>query len=434
MKIVKIAAGILNGVGNGFRRLSPVKKALALVGFVIFIWFAGNQLIKNRTQSPSYQTSVVERGTLITSVTASGTISAGKGSNITTGAGGVVRQVYVKDGDYVVAGQKIAEISLDQDSLQKQTAAWASYLQAKNSLNSAKSRMNALQAALFKANQTFVKGAGTADPVYDDPTYILQRAEWLQAESDYNNQAGVIAQAEAALSSAWYSYQQISSSVTAPVSGKVANLSVTAGQTLTQTSGSSSTNGTSLNTTASQTIATVVSKNNEIQAAVNLTEIDIPKVKTNQKATMTLDAHPDKTFTGKVASINTSGSVSSGVTNYPVTITFDSGMDGIYRNMAVSATIITDVADNVLTVPSAAVQTTDGESSVKVLVNGQPVLVVVETGKSNDTTIEIKSGLGEGQTIITGQIESTSGSNQTSGSSPFSSFRGGAGGSVMFRR
>src|SRR3989338_671928 len=308
-------------------------------------------------------------------------------------------------------------------------------LQAKNSLNSAKAKMNSLQSALFKANQTFVNGAGTTDPVYDDPTYIIQRADWLQAESDYNNQAGVIAQVQASLTAAWYSYQQISSSVTAPVAGRVTNLAVTVGQTITANqSSANTTGGNSSGSSSIQTLATIVPENNTVQATVNLTEIDIPKIKTNQKATLIMDAFPDKSFTGKVISINTSGTVSSGVTNYPVTITYDSAIDGIYQNMAVSATIITNIVTDTLMVPSAAVQTTDGESKVRLIEKGREVSIPVEIGQANDTQIEIKSGLAEGQTIITGQNGSTSGNPQSSGSSPFSSGFRGAGGGVLFRR
>ena len=435
MKIFIALSRFVGGTKNRFIRLSLIKKIVVLLILFLLVWFGRNQILKNKSQSPQFQTAEVERGTLINSVTASGVISGGTGSNVTTSAGGVVRSVFVKDGDYVTKGQKIAEISLDTDSLQRQAAAWAGYLQAKNSLNSAKSKMNALQAALFKANQTFVKGAGTADPVYDDPTYIIQRAEWLQAESDYNNQAGVIAQAQAqaSLTSSWYSYRQISSVVTAPIAGIISNLAITEGQGI--TSGQIASGNTTAGNSSNQTIARVVPQENGIQSTVNLTEIDIPKVRIGQKVTMTLDAYPDKTFAGKVSSINTSGTISSGVTNYPVTVTFDSGIEGIYQNMAISATIINNIVTDTLMVPSAAVQTTDGESKVRLLEKGREVSLPVEIGQANDTQIEIKSGLTEGQTVITSQNSSTSGNNnQSSGNSPFSGGFRGSGGGGIFRR
>jgi len=86
-------------------------------------------------------------------------------------------------------------------------------------------------------------------------------------------------------------------------------------------------------------------------------------------------------------------------------------------------------------VPSAAVQTTDGESKVRLLEKGREVSLPVEIGQANDTQIEIKSGLTEGQTVITSQNSSTSGNNnQSSGNSPFSGGFRGSGGGGIFRR
>ena len=70
----------------------------------------------------------------------------------------------------------------------------------------------------------------------------------------------------------------------------------------------------------------------------------------------------------------------------------------------------------------------------RLIEKGREVSLPVEIGQANDTQIEIKSGLAEGQTIITGQNGSTSGNPQSSGSSPFSSGFRGAGGGVLFRR
>ena len=81
---------------------------------------------------------------------------------------------------------------------------------------------------------------------------------------------------------------------------------------------------------------------------VNLTEIDVVKVAIGDKATVTLDAFPDKTFTGKILSVDTVGSITSGVTNYPTVIALDVQNKEMLSNMSASSSIITDVKNDVL--------------------------------------------------------------------------------------
>lgn len=435
----------VKGIIPWFLGLTLLKKGLAIVVILLIIWLAGSKIFGAKSKTPQYQTATVTRGTLVSSVTESGTVSSGNSAPITTQATGIVTQVSVKNGDYVEQGQTIATLSLDSNSQQKQIAAYANYLSAQNNLNSAKSKMDSLQSALFKANQAFLTDRGINNPSdaqKADPVYIEENADWLQAEADYTNQQGVIAQAQAAFSSASLSYAQTSSTVTAPITGYISNLSVTPGTPLVGNSAnSSSSTDTSANSSSSQTLGNITLKGASLTATVNLTEIDVTKVRIGQKVTMTLDAFPDKTFTGKVSAIDTNGSVSSGVTSYPTTITFDSAPDTIYPNMGVNATIITNIKDDVLLVPTSAVQTQNGSSSVRVLNNGQISEVTVETGLSSDTQTEITSGLSEGQTVVVGTL--ATGTTSTTTASPFGGtglgggrggFGGGGAGGATFRR
>lgn len=402
------------------------KKVVITLLILIMLGFFGWQKITGNTKQPQYQTAVAEKGTLITSVSTSGLISAGSGANITTLATGIVKEVYVKNGDHVTQDQKIAEITLDQDSKQRQQSAWASYLSAQNSLNSSKAKMNSLQAALFVANQKFMTDRGVTNPSDQqkaDPVYIEENATWLQAEADYVNQSNVISQAQASLTSSWLSYQQISSTIIAPVDGTITNLIITRGLSIASSQGQAISTG---NSGSLQILGSITPEGGQLQATVNLSEIDISKIRSGQKATLTLDAFPNKTFTGKISSINTNGIVSSGVTNYPATITLDTAVEGIYPNMTVSATIITNVKDNAILVPSGAVQTNSGQSSIRVMKNGQVASVSVEIGGSNDTLTEVTSGINEGDVVVTGTSTPTGTSSQGT-ASPFGGLGGGRG-------
>lgn len=403
---------------------SSRRSVITILGAVILLVIAWNFF--NKPAAPQYQTAQAEKGTLVTTVSASGTVSSGSMVSITTSVTGVVTNVYVQNGDSVIQGQKIADITLDQSAQQKQAQAWAAYLNAQASLDSAKSKLNSLQSALFKANQAFLTDRGVSNPTDQqkaDPKYIEEQADWQQAEADYTNQQTVINSAQASVTSSWLAYQQLSPTITAPTSGIINGLSISEGSSIQPQSGSATTGS------SSQPVGTITLPSGSLQATVSLSEVDVPRVGVGQKATMTLDAFPNKTFTGKVTSIDTSGTINSGVTTYSAVITFDSPDSKIYSNMAVNAKIITEVKDNVLLIPSTAIQTVNGQATVRILKNGQLQSVSVETGDANDTDTEISSGLSAGDTVATSVI-TPSGSRATS--SPFGGTGFGGGGRVFF--
>lgn len=398
---------------------SSKKKAVLFIVLILISGFLVYKNILTKPAAPQYQTVQASKGTLISSVSASGTVTAANNVSVTTQASSVVKEVLVKNGDSVTAGQALATLILDQSSQQKQAAAYASYLSAKNSLDDANAKYYSLQNTLFITNQKFINDAVERDLKTDDPTYIEENATWLQAEADYKNQATAISASQASFSAASLNLSQLSSTITAPVAGVVKGLTITPGSVVTVTSSSSS------STSSSQVLGSINQKG-AIQAEVDISEIDAVKVSEGDKVTMNLDAFPELAFTGKVASVNTNGTVSSGVTTYPAMISFDTGNEHIYPNMSVTAKIITNAKNNVILVPSAVIQTSaDGTSSVRVLRNGQVNVISVEVGDANDTEAEIKSGISEEDIIITGTVASSRNTNITS---PFGANNRGMGG------
>ena len=273
--------------------------------------------------------------------------------------------------------------------------------------------MYSLQSAEFVANQKFMNDAVERDLATDDPIYIEENATWLQAEADYKNQDGIIQQAQSQVTSAWYAYQQVSATITAPAAGTISNLNIAPGMTIVaQTSSSSSSN-------TPQEIGTVTQNGGKIQTSVSLSEVDAPKVKVGQKVTLTLDAFADETFAGKVLMINTNGQISSGVTTYPATIEFDTTNSAIYPNMGVTANIITSVIDGDILIPSSAVTTTNGVTSVRILKNGQSTTVTVTVAATNGTESAISEGVTEGDMVITGSSAKTTTTKTTTTTSIF---------------
>ncbi len=376
-----------------------------VLGFIIFS--VANSLKKPKTQ---YQTAIVERGTIVSSVSASGQILIANVVNVTSNASGLVKNVYVKDGDRVSAGQKILELVLDSDSKQRSASAYSAYLSAKNSLDSAIATLWTLDSAMWAANRTFVNDALARGLLNYDPTYIQENDNWLAAEAKYKNQQAVINQAKLAVNNAWLTYQQVSPIITVPISGIISNITYTEGMSLGGTSD------------ASQRIAVIRSEGNPL-ASFNLSEIDVFKVKPGQKATIKLDSLANKTFTGQVVTVDRIGSTTSGVTNYPVVVKLDTDVPEILPNMSATANIILETKNDVLLIPSSAVQKQGSESVVRVLKEKQEQIVTVETGLVSDTQTEISSGLSEGDEVVISAL--TSSGSQSGGGSVFGG--GGAG-------
>jgi RND family efflux transporter MFP subunit len=269
-------------------------------------------------------------------------------------------------------------------------------------------------------SDTYETSDGT--PKYDQralPEFHIAQDDWLAAEAKYKNQQAVIAQSQAALNSAWLDYTLTSPTITAPTNGMVTSLMYAPGMSI----GSLDT-GT---TTSNQKVATIKTEGTPI-ISVNLSEIDVSRVQLDQKTTIVFDSLENKTFTGKVVGVDRIGQTSSGVTQYPAIIQLDTASEQILPNMTATAKIVIDQKDNALLVPTAAVQTQNGSSFVKVLEKGQVQSVSVETGLTSDDQIEIVSGLEEGTEVITNTI-ATNSSSQGNTTSPF----GGAGGAGFVR-
>jgi len=148
-------------------------------------------------------------------------------------------------------------------------------------------------------------------------------------------------------------------------------------------------------------------------AEITLNEIDVAQIKVEQKASLQFDAVQDLSITGKVVEVDTLGTVSQGVVSYGVKIAFDLDDERIKPGMTTSVNIILESKQNVLLAPLSAVKGMKDNSYVEVLINGQPQRKTVVTGSSNDTMIEIVSGLDEGEEIISQTINSSTTNSQS---------------------
>lgn len=145
-----------------------------------------------------------------------------------------------------------------------------------------------------------------------------------------------------------------------------------------------------------------------LEMTMAIDELDIGQVAVGQSVRITADAVPDQTYSGTVTKVSVAGTTSGGITTYPVTVRIDE-TDGLRPGMNVDAEIVIESRDNVLAVPSGAVNrgdtvlvTADSPSAANALDREAPegyVYVQIGTGVDDDSYVEITSGLQEGDTV-----------------------------------
>ncbi len=285
----------------------------------------------------------------------------------------------------------------------------------KSSVASARSSIQNLSSGISSAEQSYTSSQSQL---------VLKQAP--ARPEDIASSEASLESSKASLSSAQNNYDN--TIIRAPFDGQVASIAVQKGDQV-----------------SSGTVVVTMTTQNKI-ATLPLNEVDVAKVKLGDPATLTFDALPDITLTGKVIDIDLLGTVTQGVVNYTVKIGFDLPNDQVKPNMSVNASIITNTKTDVLVVPNSSIKTQGNNSYVLIpsanesisasssssnltgiTLKNAPVSQVVQIGLSNDTETEITSGLDEGQLIIT---KTTNGSAVTTASSAKSglSLLGGGGG------
>jgi RND family efflux transporter MFP subunit len=153
------------------------------------------------------------------------------------------------------------------------------------------------------------------------------------------------------------------------------------------------------------------------EVTANVVESDLASMAVGQAATVAIDA-VDATVTGTVTAIapTAAGDTSGGVVSYAVTVSLAEVPATVRAGMTADVTITIDSATNVLTVPAASLRGTAGQYSVLVMgADGTPTAQPVEVGLVTNTAAEIKSGLTEGQAVVTGVANAQTGTSTTTG-------------------
>ncbi|MEN9389582.1 MAG: Macrolide export protein MacA [Candidatus Parcubacteria bacterium] len=393
------------------------------LGFILLssLLIYGGEKLLAESDAPQSQSSVeetvvqVKKGRITQTISASGQVQTANYFPITSGVNGIVAQVFVKEGDEVVQGQQIMEITLDAEGNRSLTSAYSNYLKAKNALDTASNNLKTAENSKIQAEETFQdeKESNSYQSSDERIAYKLVENSYLRAKTEYDLKKTELGQLQIAVNSAWIDYQSQSPIVVAPASGIVSNIVAVEGSRIEN----------SVSERSIQTVASIKKTGTPI-SSLNVSEVDINRVKVGQTVDIALNSVRNKKFKATVVGIDKIGSQTSGVANYPVTVKFDTVADEALPNMGVEADIRVASKDKVLYIPTSAL-----------IVQGNTFYVISEQGKkevkvgiADEENTEIISGLSEGDRVTLQSLP-------TSGfTSPESATRGGFNSFSIFRR
>jgi membrane fusion protein, heavy metal efflux system len=344
--------------------------------------------------------------------------------------GAKVVELLVEPGAVVTKGQPVAVVTspdlvdLRVTSQEKRADAIASLQQAQTDLKlaqqnyqrylqitdaevkQAQSQMAFAQEKYSKDQQLATEGALPRRTALESQTQLAEaqakyttansKREVIQAEAQIKRaQSAVqVAQERLRLSDSTYNtrLQQLGNrsnskglvTITAPISGKVADREVTIGQTFNDAGGR---------------LMTIVN-DSRVFATANIYEKDLGQVKTGERVNLRVASLSDRTFTGRITRIGTSVQGETRVVPVQAAIENPGGLlkPGMFAELEV---LTGQQSTATLVVPASAVVDNNGKKSVYIQNGNAYQATEVTLGQTSGDMVEVKTGLFEGDIIVT---------------------------------
>lgn len=396
-------------MANGKKKRSKKKLfifgglALLLLIVVIVVVASGDKEV-----IISVQTEQVEQRTITQVVSATGKINPVDQVIITPEVTGEIVELPVEEGNKVTKGQLLIRIKPDIYLAQRD--------RAKAQLESAKAQLKVREANLSQVKAEYERMQELYDKgLASDQELEVAKSTYLQSEGQYESQKAAVTQAEGSLREAEENLAK--TAIYSPLNGTVSALNVELGE---RVLGSGFSQGTNIMTVADL---------DRMEANVDVDENDVVLVSVGDTARVEIDAFRDRKFVGVVTQIGNSA-ITSGtgtqdeVVNFEVKIQILNSNNEIRPGMSCDADIETETRVDVFSVPIQSVTARtippkEGEEPdpdkkqgpqevVFVIQDGLAKVVPVETGISDDTHIEIMSGLDGEETVVSGSYRAIS--------------------------
>jgi len=411
-----------NGKKRGSRKKLFIFGGLGVLLLIIILLVV---LGGSKEQIVSVQIDKVVKRNITQVVTATGKINPDFQVKISAEATGEIVQLNVKEGDKVRKGQLLLKIKPETYIAQKnRVEAGLNSVQA--SLDVAKANLAQSEIDLNRIKKLYEKKLAS------DAELEMAQAKYVSAKGTFDSQKASLAQSQASLKEADENLNK--TTVYAPMDGIVTSLKVELGE---RVLGSGFSPGTELLTVADLSV---------MEAIVDVDENDVVLVALGDTARVKIDAFSDKSFNGVVTEIGNSPKSSSAssqdqVVNFAIKIRLIDKETSIRSGMSCDAKIETETKKDVWAVPIQCVtargennmnnqpqqggnnnepQVTDArmKNTVKsfakpkeivfVVKDNQAKMVDVTSGISDDSYIEIKTGLTGTEDVVSGPYKAIS--------------------------
>lgn len=396
------------------------KKIIFAIFIAVSLGGLGFFFFRRQQKAFEVSTAVVSRGTVASSVSASGKIVSANKADVFAMISGTVWDVPVKDGQLVYKGHIILQLDT--------TSALATVASRELALKAALQRKTELEKTVY--SETDLKSA--------EALVNEKRSAWVTAEEKYNedklnktNRAArntaytAFLQADEELedlrasnptAESWSKTEaEVESAERELLEGKLnlARTTISAPQDGTLLYIESESGGGKINVNSivalGQKLFTVADLNKmEFEAEVD--ESDIGNIEAGQRTTVILDAYPDLKISGKVSDIEKVVSFdSAGNKIVKAKIVFDEKPDvNLALGLFGDVRIITQESDGVLTVPLEAVFNEGGKTFVFVAESGRARKREITGGLETEESLEVISGVEVGEKVIVGDLKRVS--------------------------
>ncbi len=374
-----------------------------LIGAVVVLLLAAMVFAGVRSKGREKGTQVyaeeVTRRSLTQVVKTSGSIDPRVKVNISAHVVGKIQKLYVEEGDRIQAGQPF--LQLEREAYLAQREQWAAQLRSsQTAVRQSEVRLADARQKLGRANRLSDEGILSTENL--ESAQLAETSARLQLDEARE----MVLQMRATLEKAQDDLSK--TTIYAPLSGHVIDLNAEEGEVV--VSGTMNNPG---------SVIGIIADLSEILARVDVDETEIVNVKIGQEAVLKVDAVPDREYHGHVVEVGSSGfnrPQQPDVTFYEVKVLLRDADAELRAGMSVRAEIQTASHADVAVVPIQAVverppvrpegkEGTDNEEEIKVVFvieDGKARQRPVETGISDETHVELRSGVKPGETVVTG--------------------------------
>jgi HlyD family secretion protein len=359
---------------NSRCRVFTLILALLLAAAGLWYWTSKTDASQER-----YKTQVVDRGDIVQGISANGTLNPVVLVNVGTQVSGTVHKLHVDFNDAVKAGQILVE--LDPSLFQAQ-------------LRQSEANLASAQAALELATNKMKRNRALSEQGFISPDALNDFEQQLHAaRAQYASSTAQLARDRTNLN-----YSVIRS----PISGVVIARNVDIGQTV----------AASFQT---PTLFQIAKDLSQMQIDTSVAEADIGHLRLDQTVHFTVDAFPEREFSGTVKQVRLNPTIQQNVVSYNVIVAVPNDDGALLPGMTANVRFAVNQKIDVLRVSNAALRYKPGEDAdsgkpaprqpgkhaVYLLEGGKPAPVYVKTGITDNTFTEIVEGeIREGDKVV----------------------------------